>query len=129
MAERPVSVTIVAWIVIVSSAWAVVSVPLMSDNPMLEEVYAASPIGKTGQIAWSLLSSLLTLGFGVAILKGRDWGRVGYAAFSLLGLVIGAFFVPSTIFLVPGALFLLVELFFLFRPAANRFFGRSWFGA
>ena len=130
---RPLSITIIAWYLMLASVFSIFSLFFLSEsNEIAQQMFAFSPLGVTGQKIYGAVLALLNIAFGYGFLKGKDWARIGYVVTAVFGLVfswIVFFNVPfGRTILIGGLPWLVLILFFLFRPAANRFFGRSWLG-
>jgi len=76
--------------------------------------------------AWVYLEVAIGLISGIGILKGQNWARVLYVAWTALPLVINfAMFQMNSIPLMGTlvvVLYLLIISFILFRPKANEYF-------
>ena len=76
-----------------------------------------------GILGWGLISAVITIACGVGMLKGENWGRLGYIFLQpLLGLVTGM----VTGFVVADSARLLlfgVVVYLLTREAPSKFFG------
>ena len=122
--QRPTSLTVIAWLLIVFGAFGVISQLLMGDNPIAQKMLAESPFPKTVHMAMGIIGAVVSLASGYGILKGLNWSRYLYMGWGIVGLVFGFLTTPFTSILLISVLFLAVFAFFLFRPAAN-----AWFGA
>jgi uncharacterized membrane protein YobD (UPF0266 family) len=125
MNSRPLSITVIAWIIIASSAISLVSTLFLINNPMAQELMAKSLMSIPLQYAMLFVGILVGLVSGVFMLKGANWARLLYVGWSILGFVIGFMTTPGKLMLLPSAIFLAVVVFFLFRPNANAFFSRE----
>jgi hypothetical protein len=56
------------------------------------------------------------------MLKGQNWARFLYVGWGIAGFLIGITTSPVKAALIPGVVFFLLIVFFLFRPKANEFF-------
>ncbi|WP_260482714.1 hypothetical protein [Sphingomicrobium flavum] len=132
MNERPTSLTIIGWLLIVFGVWGMFSLVLLQVVPSAADAWneAArfSTLSKTMLIAMNAVGGLLTVACGYGVLKGMDWSRLVYIGWSLLGLVIGFLTSPFTWAILASVAWIAVIAFFLFRPAANRWFGKSYVG-
>ena len=72
-------------------------------------------------IVWVELVRVLAIVSGIFMLRGRNWARLLAMAWIAFHVVISIFHSWSQVAM--HALILLVFAFFLFRPAANRYFG------
>ena len=129
MPHRPLSVSIVGWFLIVTALLSLILLPYTLSNSDVLATMDKGGLPGNVQLGISLAGSLVTLLCGFFILKGRDWARLAIVAWVLLGIGLGLATSAYRPVLLISLLYLLVLAFFLFRPAANRFFGRSWFGS
>lgn len=128
MNSRPLSVTIVAWFLIVTSVVAIVSIPFTLDNPLAHALMERSPVPVAVQLAINYAGMAIGLISGIFILRRENWARVLYVAWGVIGLVVGLFTAPLKSPLLLGALLLAAIAFILFRPPADAWFGKSYFG-
>ena len=122
MRQRPTSITVIAWILIVISAINLITSTVCWNNPKVQELMAKSPLPIPAQYAMLYLGLVVTLASGIGILKGQDWARWLYVIWSAIGSIIGLATSPMKLMMLPGILFFLVVVLFLFRPIANRYF-------
>jgi len=95
--------------------------PVMT-NPATRELLSKSPIPVPVQYAMTYVALLVMLVSGIAILKGRNWGRWLYGVGTVLGFLIGIITSPVKSAMIPGFVVFVVVAFFLFRPRANKYF-------
>ena len=122
--ERPTSVTIISWILIVLGALGVLVAALMSNNPDVMEQMAKSKLGAGNQQIIGIVSSVVSIVSGYGMLQGKNWGRLLYVISTVIGIALNFYAMP-----MGGAEYLaiaifVVVLFFLYRPAANAWFNR-----
>lgn len=122
MRARPKSVVIVSWFLIVTGVSSVITTLATWNNELKQELMAQSTLPPSVQYTIQAIGLLVMVVCGVSMLRGKPWARTTYVAWSVVGLVIGAFTSPFKMMLIPGALFLLVVTYLLYRPAANAFF-------
>ena len=122
MAKRPLSITIIAWFLIVSSIISAFTFWSAFDSPMGQQMLAQSPFTPSVHKAFAVFSMLLNLLIGVALLKRQNWARYVYVAFGLLGIVVGVVTSPIKSALLLSAIFLAVITFLLFRRPATDWF-------
>jgi hypothetical protein len=124
MVSRPMSVSVVAWILLAFGALGAMGVALMlvPRSAAVTESMATSPIPIPIQYAMSIAGTAMELVSGYFILRGKNWARVLYVVWSATGFLISFLTSPVTIMLVPSVAIFLAITFFLFRPAANAFF-------
>jgi hypothetical protein len=124
MKNRPTSVTVIAWILIVLGGLSIVTTTVMTNNPTAVALMSKSPLPVSVQYAISYLGSLVMVVSGVAMLKGQNWARWLYVGWSIIGFIIGIATSPAKMAMIPGFVVFLVIAFFLFRPRANEYFAR-----
>ena len=113
---RPLSVTIVAWIVIVLGvAGAFLIIP---------EISKAAPLTSM-QITFAYTGLAVAVVSGFFMLGGKNWSRWLYVAWCIFGLAYALTTAPNPLLLVPGALKTAIIAFVLFRRPANLFFSRA----
>lgn len=120
--KRPTSVSVVAWILIVMSAISLIASTVSLNNPMAKELMAKSLLPIPLQYVMLYVGLLITIVAGIAILKGQNWARFLYVAWTIIGFVIGIFTSPMKAAMIPGLVVFVVITFFLFRPKANEYF-------
>jgi hypothetical protein len=62
---------------------------------------------------------------GVGMLKGQGWARLLYVVWGVIGMLIGFATSPIKAALIPGLVFFGIVIFFLYRPASNRYFAKT----
>jgi hypothetical protein len=126
MKERPTSVTVIAWILIVMGALSLITsahtYTLMKQNPMALDLLRKSMLPVSVQIVIMFISILIDTISGIAMLKGHNWARLLYIISYIVRLTISLFTSPVKLMIIPGIVLFLVVAFFLFRPKANEFF-------
>lgn len=121
--QRPTSLTIIGWLLIVFAVFGLIGQVTMQDNPVTQQVLAESPLPASFHMALGIIGSLISAASGYGVLKGLTWSRFLYIGWNILGLIIGLLTTPFTSILLISVVFLAVFAFFLFRPAANAWFG------
>lgn len=126
MRTRPTSITVIAWILILLGGISLVTTTLMidkvMDNPAARELISKSLIPVPVQYAVTYVGLLIMLVSGVAMLKGKNWGRWLYVVGTAVGFLIGIITSPLKEAMIPGFVVFVVVTFFLFRPKANEYF-------
>lgn len=120
--ERPTSVTVIAWILIVLGLISLVSTTLTYGNPTVVAMMKKSPLPIPIQYAVSYIGVGVMIVSGAAMLKGCNWARYLYLIWSLIGFGIGLATSPMKMMLLPGLVVMAVIVFFLFRPKASAYF-------
>jgi len=130
MKQRPISITIIAWLLIAISILNVITITVSLNNPKVQELMAESPLPIPVQYAMTYISLAATLVSGIAILKGQNWGRWLYVIWSAIGFIITLATSPMKAMVIPGIVVFLIVVFFLFRSNANAYFadetGSDW---
>ena len=122
MMKRPTSVSIIAWFLIATSLISVITSYSSLDNPIAQELMAKNLLPLSVQYVMLYFGLAISVASGVAMLKGWNWGRTLYVAWSVFGLVIGLVTSPMKLVLIPSAIVLAIIVFFLYRPKVNAFF-------
>ena len=125
MKNRPTSVTVIAWVLIVMGGISLISTTVMINNPMAHDLMSKSPISIPVQYAMAYIGSLIMIVSGIAMLGGHNWARFLYVVWSAIGFVIGIATSPMKVALIPGFVVFVVIAFFLFRPKATQYFSPS----
>jgi len=124
MEKRPLSLTIIAWILIVLSLLALVGTFTMASNPAMVKMVQQMHIPLIVEQAWTVVGVIINLIVAYGIFKGQPWSRVLYVVWGVIGLVAGFFITPQKAVLVLSLIILVVFSIFLFSEKAN-----GWFSA
>jgi hypothetical protein len=122
MPQRPTSLTIIGWFVLVMAGFGLVAQITARNNPMAQQMLAQSPLPAWVHLLVGVAGIIVSAACGYGILKGLNWSRLLYIGWSLFSLVFGLLTVPFTSIALLGLLFVGVMAFFLFRPVANAWF-------
>jgi hypothetical protein len=122
--KRPISLTIIAWVLIVLSLLALVGTFTMASNPAMVKMVQQMHIPMIVDQAWTVLGVVVDLIVAYGIFKGQPWSRVLYVVWSIIGLIVGFFISPQKVYLVFGLIILIVISIFLYSEKAN-----DWFSA
>lgn len=122
MKKRPTSITVIAWILIVSGVLTAISSTISLNNPMVKEILSRSLLPLQVQYVMMYVGMIITVISGISILKGQNWSRYLYVIWSIIGFAIGITTSPMKVAMIPGIAVFLVFAFFLFRPKANEYF-------
>ena len=120
--KRPTSISVIAWILIVTSGIAMLASTVSLNNPMARELMAKSLLPIPLQFVMLYVGLLITIVSGIAMLKGQNWARFLYVGWGSIGFVIGILTSPMKAAMIPGFVVFAVVTFFLFRPKANEYF-------
>lgn len=124
--KRPTSLTILGWLFIILDAGNLVYLPLLLRNPTSVALLSQYrvPVGVT--ILVGLAVAVLCMVLGIAILKGREWGRTLYVCASVTGSAISALTMPedTRVMLIPSLLLFVLFVYLLYRRPATAYFRR-----
>lgn len=110
ISRRPKSVSVIAWVLIVAcSAYC---------------IYLMSNLYRDTPSIINLVSSAVCIISGIAMLNGRNWGRLLYLYYRPIAIVYGFLRKPD-FEVIPKVVIYIVFLFFLTRPSASLFFDRQ----
>ena len=122
MQTRPLSLTIIGWLLIVFSLFGLFGVVTMGSNAaamkMLEQMHTSLLF----QRVWGVLGAIINVAVAYGIFKGLPWSRVLYVVWGVVGLVVAAYTSPIKVAVVVGLIFLVVISAFLFTNSANDWF-------
>ena len=127
MEKRPLSLTIIAWVLIVISVLALVGAFTMGSNPAMMKMIDQMHLSLMVEQAWTVLGVIINLIVAYGILKGQPWSRVLYVLWGIIGLVVGFFISPMKAALVLSLVILVVISIFLFSEKANEWFSARGF--
>src|SRR6185437_6054206 len=124
MTKRPVSLTIIAVLLVVLSLLALVGVFTMQSNPAMVKMVQQMHVSLLFEQVWIVVGVIIDLIVAYGIFKGEPWSRVLYVVWGIIGLVVGFFISPQKAYLVFGLIVLVVISIFLYSEKAN-----DWFSA
>jgi len=125
MNSRPVSITVIAWILIAINAISLVSTLFLINSPAAQELMAKNPMPLSVQYAMIFAGLFVAVVCGIFMLKGANWARLLYVGWNVVAFAVNFITSPGKLLMVPGTIILAVIVFFLFRPNANAFFVRQ----
>jgi hypothetical protein len=124
MDKRPVSLTVIAWVLIVFSLFGLFGVITMGSNPVATKMLEQMHVSLLFEQVWGVIGCIINLICAYGILKGLPWSRVLYVVWGVIGLVVGFYISPMKAAVVISLIFLIVIAAFLFTNTAN-----DWFAA
>ena len=124
MAKRPLSLTIIAWFLVMVALLGLYGSITLGSNPAATKMLEQTHVPLLFQQVWGAIGCVVTLACAYGIFKGQPWSRVLYVVWGVIGLVVGFFTSPMKAVLVLSLVFLVVISIFLFSNAAN-----DWFSA
>jgi hypothetical protein len=125
--RRPLSVSIISWYLVLSSGLSALSAPFLLNEPVNRKLLGASGASPVAVLVLSVTGGVAFIVAGVAMLKGRNWGRMLYLYGAPIGFVvsIGLYGTKLIVFSFLGLIFYGVVLFFLTRPVVSAYFSGS----
>lgn len=124
MTKRPVSLTVIAWILIVLGLFGLYGAATLGSNPMAAKMLAQSPVPLVVNQLWSALGAVVGFIVAYGIFRGQPWSRVLYVVWSIIQILVGLYISPMKALLVVSVIVLVVFCIFLFSEKAN-----DWFSA
>lgn len=125
MQQRPLSLSIIGWFLVVSGLFGSISILITRNNPIVLRVYEQSPLPLWAHFAFGGVGIVVIAACGYGVLKGLNWSRFVYVGWSVLAFAMSALTISVASLLIMSIAFFLVIVFFLFRPAANAWFTRT----
>jgi len=122
MAKRPLSITIIAWLLIVLTVLGLIAAFAMGSHPVMTKTLEQMHMSLAMYQAWVALNTIVTLICAYGFLKGLPWSRVLYIVFGIIGLIVSYYISPMKAAILISLLILIVVAFFLFRENANDWF-------
>lgn len=120
--NRPTSITVISWILIVIGGLNLVTTTLNMNNPEVRALMEKSLLPVSVQIAMIYVGMGILVICGAAMLNGQNWARWLYVIWNLIGIGVSLATSPMKLLLVPGILVFILITFFLFRPNATLYF-------
>jgi hypothetical protein len=124
--KRPLSLTIIAWVLIVISVFAVLSLILIAAKPELMQA-SQQPLPSPMEQAWTALGVIVTLIVAYGIFKGLPWSRVLYVAWGIIGAVVSFYTSPKPLAPMIALVVFIAISAFLFTNRANEWFSARGF--
>ncbi len=122
MDKRPLSLTIIGWFLVVTGLFGLYSSLTIGSNAIAMRMIEEAGMSLRVQQAMGVIGCIVALACAYGVFKGLPWSRVVYVGWSIIGFAIGFFTSPMRSVLILGVIFVAVIAFFLFRPAADRWF-------
>jgi hypothetical protein len=120
--QRPISLTLIAWLSIVVGVFGVIGQAMLPSNPMAQQMLGESPLPMSVHMAIGVISGLISIATGYGILKGLNWSRYLYVGWSALAIALAFATSPFTYVLLLSVAVLALFAFLLFRAPANAWF-------
>ncbi len=94
----------------------------MLRDPMVIKMMAENPMPIPLQYVFTYLGLSISIVAGFAMLKGKNWGRLLYTVWGIIGFAVGMATSPMRIAMIPGMILFVIVVVFLFLPKANAYF-------
>ena len=124
MTKRPVSLTIIAVLLVVLSLLALIGTFTMQSNPAMVKMVQQMHVSMLFEQVWIVIGVIIDLIVAYGIFNGQPWSRVLYVVWGIIGLVVGFYTSPQKALLVVSLVILIIFSIFLFSEKAN-----DWFSA
>ena len=123
MQQRPLSLTIIGWLVVVGSIFILLTGGSPTRNsPTIDAMIASGGLPIWTHAAVGGVGGLLGLACGCGILKGWKWARYTYVGMLIAGVAFRVATGAGYAMLLIGIVYLIVIAMFLFRNAADNWF-------
>ena len=127
MEKRPLSLTIIAWLLIVFTLFGLYGVFTMTSNPVAMKMIQQSHIPVAVEQVWGVIGAIVNLVCAYGIFKGQPWSRVLYVVWSVIGIVVAFYISPVKAVILFSLIFFVVIAIFLFGEKANVWFSARGF--
>ncbi len=122
MNKRPLSITFIAWFLIVTGTFSALVMLISRNNPVFLEELAKNPIPVPIQLAIAFLGLAISIFSSIFMLRGANWSRFLYVGWCVISILITLVTSPAKATAIPGIIIFGIIVFFLFQPKANEFF-------
>ena len=128
--KRPLAVSIVGWYLVIAAIGSVITLPFILHFPEGLEAYRKVGISPLTAAITAIVGSVISAIAGVAMMRGRVWGRTLWSAYGVLSLVYTAWLYKfqslALVVVLPGIVVALT-IYYLTRPQVNAYFaGEEW---
>jgi len=122
--KRPISLTILAWIIIVTNAITCIYTPFTIGMPTTQALLSHYLLPDWATLGISVILEVVNIVVGIAILKGREWSRKTYIAISVFSFAFSFINMPASMYaaLIPGVLLFALFVYLMFRRPATAYF-------
>ena len=127
MEKRPLSLTIIAWVLIVFGFFGLYGAATLGSNPAAAKMLADSPVPLVVNQIWSVIGCVVGFIVAYGIFKAQPWSRVLYVVWSVIQILVGLYISPMKSLLVFSLVLLVVISIFLFSAKANEWFSARGF--
>ena len=125
MQDRPTSVTIVGWVLIVLGGLGAIGLLMAWNSPQAQQIMALSPLPPIVQQLLGFAGVVISLICGLGVLQRKNWARWLYVIWNVASIGLALFTSPAQSLLLLSVAMVAVIAFFLFWKPANAWFGGS----
>ena len=123
MRKRPISITVIAWLMIVIGG--ILLIKYVGNLPGVKGMMNRSPIYIL-RLIFSYVIISVALISGIGILTRQNWARFLYLICWIINFIIFMIYSqPITTRVIVGIILFLITIYFLFNPKANEYFDRK----
>lgn len=125
--KGPTSLTVAGWAIVVLHLLGALSIVSLLQNPASAQLLANFRFPVWATLTFGLVSNLINVAIGIAVLDGRAWSRVAYVVVFLLGIVVTLLNAPfwAYVTMLPGIVIFGVIVYVLYRRPASEYFLRE----
>src|SRR5205823_8029229 len=102
MINRPTSITIIGWWLLLSGLYGVFASATMEMNPIAMQMAARSAVPLGVQEIYGVMNGFVIAACGIGFLKGMWWSRLDYQVWAQLQILLGFLIAPLWVFLLRG---------------------------
>ena len=124
MDKRPLSLTIIAVVLVVLSLLGLAGIFMMGSSPAMAEAVSQMHVSLMFLPVWGVIGTIVNLICAYGIFKGLPWSRVLYVVWGVIGLIVSFYTSPTKAGVVLGLIVLIAISAFLWTNTAN-----DWFSA
>ena len=122
---RPISVTVICWVIIAFGLESLVGLISGLAGPIIKDVLASNPIPVSKAVWFGAGTAILHVVLAAFMLRGAAWARIVYFCLTALALAGVAVFPPPAAIIFVLVIKAVVFAYFLFRPEANKYFSQA----
>ncbi len=122
MIKRPLTVTIIAWFLIVISLFGLISCLLSINDSTALEMMSRSLIPISFQYMMMGIDIFFSIICGIGFLKRQSWSRFLYVILHVIQFPIVILTTPLRAIYIPSLIIFLIICILLFLPNSNKYF-------
>ena len=124
MTKRPVSLTVIICLEILSALFGIYSAATMGSNPIMLKMQQQTHVPLIYNQVSTVVGVIISLIVAYGIFKAQPWSRVLFVVWGIISLILGFYTIPMKAALVVSLIILIIFSIFLFGEKAN-----DWFSA